>query len=408
MVNMIINSYQNNKAEHAGNMIPLLTIMLPKREVNTMTIPTLSENTVVSQEPEITEELLTELFLDKKLRMVDIAAIFKRNVKYIRKRVREFGLEREKSESSREKMNLAGRVFERLTVLEEHKSTKRGRFWKCQCSCGNIIICQQSNLLSGISKSCGCLRKEIAQERYSHDLTGQRVGRLVVLTRENPSPSGARRWKCLCDCGNTIITYASNLAKGHTQSCGCLQKEQTSGEKHHKYVGGSQFTSYEFAKESIGFAEEIRRDPDNLKAVQVKCAYCNQWFSPTMRQVHGRRLALHKKSRGEARFYCSDNCRKSCPTYKTIKYPKGFKKASSREVNPVLRHIVLERDGYECQKCGATISDQPLHVHHVKSFTLNRILGDDPDNCITLCKACHKKVHQVDECKYNNLKCEKE
>ena len=46
---MIKHSHQNNKAEHAGNMIPLLTIMFPKREENTMTIPTLSEKPIVSQ-----------------------------------------------------------------------------------------------------------------------------------------------------------------------------------------------------------------------------------------------------------------------------------------------------------------------------------------------------------------------
>lgn len=32
-------------------------------------------------------------------------------------------------------------------------------------------------------------------------------------------------WECKCDCGNTVITSGSAMRKGHTKSCGCLQKE---------------------------------------------------------------------------------------------------------------------------------------------------------------------------------------
>lgn len=35
------------------------------------------------------------------------------------------------------------------------------------------------------------------------------------------------RWKCLCDCGNLIETQASQLRRGQTKSCGCLQVERT-------------------------------------------------------------------------------------------------------------------------------------------------------------------------------------
>lgn len=33
---------------------------------------------------------------------------------------------------------------------------------------------------------------------------------------------------CVCDCGNTKIVSATNLKRGHTQSCGCLRKECSS------------------------------------------------------------------------------------------------------------------------------------------------------------------------------------
>jgi hypothetical protein len=58
------------------------------------------------------------------------------------------------------------------------------------------------------------------------DLTGQRFGRLVAL-RESLPRQRQRAWICQCDCGAIRICLQSNLRKpGHTQSCGCLQREQ--------------------------------------------------------------------------------------------------------------------------------------------------------------------------------------
>lgn len=57
--------------------------------------------------------------------------------------------------------DLTSKVFDRLTVLEKNSVTANyiGRY-KCQCSCGSIIIVDASNLKTGHTKSCGCLRLE--------------------------------------------------------------------------------------------------------------------------------------------------------------------------------------------------------------------------------------------------------
>jgi hypothetical protein len=151
--------------------------------------------------------------------------------------------------------------------------------------------------------------------------------------------------------------------------------------------------------------EEIRRCPENKELLEVKCAYCGKWLKPTVIQIKNRLQAFNGTVGGEARFYCSENCKKSCPIYDQNKYPKGFKKATSREVMPLLRQLVLERDNYICQKCWATTETAQLHVHHEKSYTLNKIMANDPDNCITLCKECHKQIHSQDGCRYSDLKC---
>lgn len=64
------------------------------------------------------------------------------------------------------------------------------------------------------------------------DLTGQRFGRLVVLSRAPDQISKCGRknvtWHCLCDCGNEVNIRARNLKVGDTHSCGCLHKEVVS------------------------------------------------------------------------------------------------------------------------------------------------------------------------------------
>lgn len=55
------------------------------------------------------------------------------------------------------------------------------------------------------------------------------------------------------------------------------------------------------------------------------------------------------------------------------------------------REAVLERDGYQCQICG---SGENLEAHHIKpfaDFTDERL---NVDNGVTLCRACHRRVHK--------------
>lgn len=61
------------------------------------------------------------------------------------------------------------------------------------------------------------------------DLANQRFGRLIVLYSTGERAKNEQIvWLCRCDCGNLIKTRNFNLVYGHTQSCGCLQRERTS------------------------------------------------------------------------------------------------------------------------------------------------------------------------------------
>lgn len=59
------------------------------------------------------------------------------------------------------------------------------------------------------------------------DITGQRFGRLTVIEQAGRSNGRQVLWKCKCDCGNEIITQGGHLRSGHTQSCGCYNKQRT-------------------------------------------------------------------------------------------------------------------------------------------------------------------------------------
>jgi hypothetical protein len=51
------------------------------------------------------------------------------------------------------------------------------------------------------------------------DLTGRRFGRLVAVRYCRP------RWEFICDCGNKKLIFATNVKRGLTKSCGCLNAE---------------------------------------------------------------------------------------------------------------------------------------------------------------------------------------
>lgn len=58
------------------------------------------------------------------------------------------------------------------------------------------------------------------------DVTGKRFGRLTAIELlPNRSNTGARLWRCRCDCGKEKIATTSALNSGFVQSCGCMKHD---------------------------------------------------------------------------------------------------------------------------------------------------------------------------------------
>lgn len=53
--------------------------------------------------------------------------------------------------------DLLNQKFGKLTVIEFVEVRSKFAYWKCRCECGNERVVRGSNLLSGQTKSCGCL-----------------------------------------------------------------------------------------------------------------------------------------------------------------------------------------------------------------------------------------------------------
>lgn len=79
------------------------------------------------------------------------------------------------------KIEMVGRKFGRLTVIEEYDSIicsgRRYLRWKCICDCGNVAFVKGINLRSGHTISCGCYREEAVRKKCKkdnvYDLTGE-------------------------------------------------------------------------------------------------------------------------------------------------------------------------------------------------------------------------------------------
>lgn len=66
--------------------------------------------------------------------------------------------------------DITGQRFNRLLVIKraEDRIKNDGRHeirWMCKCDCGNVIYTNYHSLVSGNTKSCGCLRKEVMTEK---------------------------------------------------------------------------------------------------------------------------------------------------------------------------------------------------------------------------------------------------
>ena len=133
-------------------------------------------------------------------------------------------------------VSLVGNKYNKLTVVSLDKAAEEGgrlrRYYNCVCDCDPTkAVSKRGDLLvSGNTKSCGCLIVEVGAEQLTEHFTGQRCGKLLVISRaEKPEHLTGRAvfWDCLCDCGKTRVVRAPDFKAKRFSACKqCVSEER--------------------------------------------------------------------------------------------------------------------------------------------------------------------------------------
>lgn len=143
-----------------------------------------------------------------------------------------------------------GQRFGRLTLLDKVVTTAQGeKKHLCRCDCGTERYVLERSLKSGGSLSCGCLRRERAQQATAYDLLGKTFGELRVVGKSRKRTRMGAYWTCLCSCGYTCEATASELVSGRKTNCGC---------KNVKNYASSDITGQRFGRLTAQYSSKKR------------------------------------------------------------------------------------------------------------------------------------------------------
>lgn len=118
------------------------------------------------------------------------------------------------------KKNLEGKTFGRLTVIKRDETAKRSA-WLCECECGKTKVIQQCHLLSGATKSCGCIQKEKASK--ANKTHGESKTKLYAVWKEMKQRCKNPNHKRFKDYGERGISYFEGWENFATFKAWCIK-----------------------------------------------------------------------------------------------------------------------------------------------------------------------------------------
>lgn len=76
-------------------------------------------------------------------------------------------------------IDISGQKFNRLTVKSTYERLNNKIYWDCVCECGSVLKVESYQIRKGLSKSCGCYKKEKAKSDSTvHGMCGTKTHRL--------------------------------------------------------------------------------------------------------------------------------------------------------------------------------------------------------------------------------------
>lgn len=108
-----------------------------------------------------------------------------------------------------------------IFIKYEFTDKNGGANWLCLCDCGNNCILPSRYVLSGHTKSCGCIKHP--------NIINKKIGRLIVKNESTKTDKKNNTYyDCVCECGKLVCVTLDKLNRGHTRSCGCYKKDRMS------------------------------------------------------------------------------------------------------------------------------------------------------------------------------------
>ncbi len=85
-------------------------------------------------------------------------------------------------------IDLSGKKLGRLTVIKQSGRNKDKRIlWLCICNCGSSVIVSGKLLNNGDTKSCGCLRQQLATKHGHSKTKTYHIWQQMIQRCYNPS-----------------------------------------------------------------------------------------------------------------------------------------------------------------------------------------------------------------------------
>lgn len=294
-------------------------------------------------------------------------------------------------------IDITGQKFGRLTALKptENRNSRGSIMWLCKCECGTIKEICIADLRNKGTKSCGCLSREKASQRFKEltkeerskmamkDITGQRFGKLIAIKPTDKRNGANVIWELICDCGNITYADTGNLGNGSTRSCGCLHKEVVSIN-----IKGQRFGRL------VAIKRSINRGIKTTWKCQCDCG--NVVDVTTDHLVKG-----GTRSCGCIR---DELVGENHPNYNLAKTDEERLKKRyvlGKHTIDGFRNKVYRRDKYTCQVCGQV--GGTLNAHHLDSWNWAKDKRFKISNGVTLCEDCHNEFHNIHG-KGNNTK----
>lgn len=202
-----------------------------------------------------------------------------------------------KKHVKKEVPDIIGNTYDFLFVDSlSDTETKDGKpVWNCTCLlCGKSTQKTLHQLLSGKSKSCGCLRGKVSGERVKLDIAGEIFNDIYVVREHGKDKRNNIIWECTClRCNNTFYDIASSIKSGYRKNCGCTRLENIRRVKFNDLSG--KVINNIFVESFAGYGT------DGRVMWNCVCKECsNKFVVPAHSLVSGKRVSCGcQKSSGE-------------------------------------------------------------------------------------------------------------